>query len=203
MCGEQRLTVRKKQSVPKRPAKIRGPQLFGPAGDGDPRKTARLMAAIARGAEEAARELRFAGTRAGRASAATGETPTDDPITALLVAIDAGDDDAFDRILPTVNPNGLTPQQVSPFLRACSQGHIRMVKAMLAAGARATTQAVENAALMERQEVFDVLVAGTIESQGSKSRDRDALILARDRAKRHGWPDVDKRLRPHRTALGL
>jgi hypothetical protein len=131
------------------------------------------------------------------------ETISDDPATALLFAIDAGDDDAFDRLLPTVDPNGLTPKQVSPFLRACSLGRTRMVNAMLAAGARATTQAVENSALMERQEVFDLLLTLKIESQGAKSKDRDALIIASDRAKRYGWPDINKRLRPHRTALGI
>lgn len=185
------------------PRKPRGPQLFGPPGDGDPRKVKRLMAAIVRGAEEAAQDLLARGARAGQPSAVLGETTNDDPATALLIAIDSSDDAAFDRIVPTLDPNALTPKQVSPFLRACSLGKVRMVKAMLAAGARVTTQAVENAALMEQREVFDLLLAGTIVSQGAKSRDRDALILVSERAKRHGWPDINKRLRPHRTALGL
>jgi ankyrin repeat protein len=129
--------------------------------------------------------------------------PNDANVTALLAAIEAGDATAFDAILPTVEPNAVSPEQVSPFLRACSKGQVRMVKAMLAAGWRATTQAVENAALMNRQEVFDLLLAGTIESQGAKSKDRDSLVIASDRAKRHGWPDINKRLRPHRSALGL
>jgi hypothetical protein len=193
----------KKPRKPKGDANVRGPHLYGPEGDGDPRKIERLMAAIARGAAEAAQELLARGARADQPGAAIEATTSDDPVTALLLAIDAGDDAAFDRILPAVDPNALTPKQISPFLRACSSGRIRMVKAMLAAGARATTQSVENAALMERQDVFDLLVAGTIASQGAKSRDRDALVIAGDRARRYGWPDVNKRLRPHRTALGL
>src|SRR5688572_31325688 len=118
------------------------------------------MAAIARGAAEAAQELLAGGAPADRPRPLVDEAIGGDPVTALLIAIDAGDDAAFDRILPAVDPNELTPKQVSPFLRACSLGRMRMVKAMLAAGARATTQAVENSALMERQEVFDLLLAG-------------------------------------------
>jgi ankyrin repeat protein len=193
----------KKPRTAKGQTSVRGPQLYGPEGDVDPRKVKRLMAAVARGAAEAAQELLAGGARAHRPPAVVEESTSDDPVTALLIAIDAGDYAAFDRILPTVDANALTPKQVSPFLRACSSGRIRMVQSMLAAGARATTQAVENSALMERQDVFDLLVAGTIVSQGAKSKDRDALILASERAKRHGWPDVNKRLRPHRTALGL
>jgi ankyrin repeat protein len=191
-----------KTRKPKDPANVRGPQLYAPPGKGDPRKIKVLMDAIARGAAEAARELLAQGARA-RQPRPVEEAISGDPATALLVAIDAGDDEAFDRLLPTVDPNALTPKRVSPFLSACSMGRIRMVRAMLAAGARATTQAVENAALMDRQEVFDVLLAGKVESQGAKSRDRDALIIASDRAKRHGWPDINKRLRPHRDALGI
>jgi ankyrin repeat protein len=188
---------------PKDPSNVRGPQLYGPPGKGDPRKIKILMDAIARGAAEAAQELLAEGARARQPRPVVEEAISDDPVTALLAAIDAGDDAAFDRLLPTVDANALTPKHRSPFLSACSMGRIRMVKAMLAAGARATTQAVENAALMDRQEVFDLLLAGKVESQGAKSRDRDALIIASDRAKRHGWPDINKRLRPHRTALGI
>lgn len=122
----------------------------------------------------------------------------------LANAVDQLDEETVQTLLSAgVDPNILTKAQVAPFLTACRKGQAAIVQRFLEAGAQVTTQAVELAALTGQRSVLELLVAQPLLSQGSKSADRDAFSVARERALRHGWTDIDRLLRPHRVALGL
>lgn len=122
----------------------------------------------------------------------------------LAAAVEQLDEEVVHSLLSAgVDPNIQTKAQVAPFLTACRKGQPSLVQRFLEAGARVTTRAVEIAALLGHRKVLEQLVAQPVLSQGSKSSDRDALSVARDKALRHGWTDIDELLRPHRLELGL
>jgi hypothetical protein len=79
------------------------------------------------------------------------------------------------------SPDASWPRALStPLKIAAARGHGDVVRVLLAAGANPNHQ-----------------------SPGSPDTPLCiALALARERAKQHGWRDVDRRLRVHRAALG-
>jgi hypothetical protein len=126
------------------------------------------------------------------------------PAEQLYNAVQRNDEDACVALLASgIDPNMQAAGQYVPFLAACRTGSITIVKAMVLHGARVTPQALENAVLCEQRDVFFFLLDQPVASLGTKTRDRDAFALIRERVKKLKWGDANKLLRPHREALDL
>jgi hypothetical protein len=122
----------------------------------------------------------------------------------LVKAVEQADESEVIALFESgLDPNLMTSRQVSPFLTACRKGNLAIVRRFTQSGAKVTTQAIESSVLMGHRDVFLHLTAQSLESQGSKTRDRDALSVARERALKLGWSDFDNLVRLHREALGL
>lgn len=130
--------------------------------------------------------------------------PDADDADLLVYAIETGSDTEVAALLArNVNPNGLTRAKVAPILVACGQGRLPVLVQLVQAGVVVTTQAVESSVLHGHRAAFEYLIAQRVVSQGTKSADRDALSIARERALKFGWRDFDGLVRSHRETLGL